>query len=77
MYMLSHSLMCNSLNCSLPSSSVHRILQARILEGVVDSFSCDVPTLVIEPMSPVSLALQIEPSTTEPPGKSKKTAQQG
>ena len=39
---LSHSVMsnsCNPIDCSLPSSSVHGILQARILEWVVISFS--------------------------------------
>ena len=36
----------------------------------------DLPTLVIEPTSPVSLALQTGPLTTDPLGKSKKTAQQ-
>ena len=30
---------CNPMNCSLPSSSVHGILQARILEWVAISFS--------------------------------------
>ena len=30
---------CNSMDCSLPSSSVHRILQARILEWVTIPFS--------------------------------------
>ena len=40
---LSHSLMPNSLSnpidCSLPGSSVHKILQARILEWVTTFFS--------------------------------------
>ena len=30
---------CDLLDCSLPGSSVHRILQARILEWVAISFS--------------------------------------
>ena len=30
---------CDPMNCSLPGSSVHRILQARILERVAISFS--------------------------------------
>ena len=30
---------CNSVDCSLPGSSVHRILQARILEWVAITFS--------------------------------------
>ena len=32
-------LFCNPMDCSLPSSSVHRISQARILERVAISFS--------------------------------------
>jgi len=31
--------LCNSMDCSLPGSSVHRIFQARILEWVAISFS--------------------------------------
>ena len=32
---------CEAMDCSLPGSSVHGILQARILEGVATSLSCD------------------------------------
>ena len=32
---------CEPMDCSLPGSSVHGILQARILEGVATSLSCD------------------------------------
>ena len=35
--------LCNSVDCSLPASSIHRILQARILEWVAISFSRDLP----------------------------------
>ena len=45
------------MNCSLPGSSVHGILQARILEWVAISFSRDLPDPGIEPGSP---ALQAE-----------------
>ena len=31
--------LCDHMDCSLPGSSVHRILQARILEWVAISFS--------------------------------------
>ena len=31
--------LCNPMNCSSPGSSIHRILQARILEWVDISFS--------------------------------------
>ena len=36
----------------LPGSSVHKILQARILEWIVISFSRDLPDPGIEPGSP-------------------------
>ena len=31
--------LCDPMDCSLPGSSVHGILQARVLEGVAISFS--------------------------------------
>ena len=34
--------LCNPMDCSLPGSSVHGILQARILERVVISFTNEV-----------------------------------
>ena len=40
------------MDCSLPGSSVHGILQARILEWVAISFSRDLPDPGIEPASP-------------------------
>ena len=40
------------MDCSLPDSSVHEILQARILEWVAISFSRDLPNPGIEPRSP-------------------------
>ena len=55
------------MNCSLPGSSVHEILQARILEGLVISVSQrDLPNPGIEPGSP---ALQADSLPSEPPGK--------
>ena len=33
------STLCDPMNCSLPGFSVHRILQARILEWIAISFS--------------------------------------
>ena len=35
--------LCHPMDCSLPSSSVHGIIQARILEWVATSFSRDFP----------------------------------
>ena len=56
------------MDCSLPGSSIHGILQARILEWVAVSFSRGLPDLGIEPRSP---ALQADALTSEPPGKPK------
>ena len=50
---------CDPVDCSLPGSSVHGILQARILEGVAISCSRDLPDLGIEPRSPAFLIRQI------------------
>ena len=54
------------MDCSLPGSSVHGILQARILEWVAILFSRDLPDLEIKPGSP---ALQEDSLPSEPPGK--------
>ena len=56
----------NPMDCSLPGSSVHGILQARILEWVATPFSRDLPNPRIEPRSP---ALQTDSLLSEPPGK--------
>ena len=55
-----------SVYCSPPGSSVHRILEARILEWVTISFSRKDPE--IESRSP---ALEVDVLTSEPPGKPK------
>ena len=57
--------LCNPMDCSLPDSSVHGILQARILEQVAIPFSQDLPDPGIKPMSP---ALQEASLSSEPPG---------
>ena len=49
------------MDCSLPGSSVHGILQAKILEGVATPSPGDLPDPGIEPRSPAF--------TTVPPGK--------
>ena len=56
--------LCDPVHCSLPGSSIHEILQARILEWVAISFSGDLPDPGIEPGSP---ALQTDTLTSEPP----------
>ena len=51
--------LCDPMNCSPPGSSVHGILQARILEWVPCPSAGDVPDPGIELTSPVSPALQV------------------
>ena len=58
--------LCNPLDYSLPDSSVHGIFHARILEWVAISSSMDHPDQTIEPMFPVSPALQANFLPTEP-----------
>ena len=59
-------ILCNPMDCSLPGSSVHCILQARILEWVAIPFSRDLPDPGMEPGSP---AMQADSLPYEPPGK--------
>ena len=58
--------LCDPMDCSLPGSSVHGILQARILEWVAMSFSRDLSDPGIKPRSH---ALQADSLLSEPPGK--------
>ena len=58
--------LCNPMDCNLTGSSVHGILQARILVWVAISFSRDLPKPWIEPRSP---ALQADSILPEPPEK--------
>ena len=58
--------LCDPVDCSPPGSSVHGILQARILEWVAISFSRDLPDSGIEPRSS---ALEADALTSEPPGE--------
>ena len=57
--------LCNPMDCSPPGSSVHRILQARILEWLAIPFSRGFPDPGIKPGSP---ALQAVSLPSEPPG---------
>ena len=52
--------LCDPVDYSPPGSSVHEILQARILEWVVMPSPGDPPNPGIEPVSPVSPALQAD-----------------
>ena len=52
--------LCDAMDWSLPSSSVHGILQARIPSGLPSPPPGDLPDPGIEPVSPVSSALQVD-----------------
>ena len=54
------------MDYSPPGSSVHGILQARILAWVAIPFSRDLPNPGTEPKSP---SLQADSLPSEPPGK--------
>ena len=56
------------MDCSLPGSSVHGILQARILKWVAFPFSREFPNPGIKPRSPT---LQVDSLPDEPPWTSK------
>ena len=58
--------LCNPMYCSLPGSSVHEILQARILKAVAIPSPGDLPNPGIQR---VSLTWQADPLPPEPPGK--------
>ena len=60
--------LCDPMDCSPPGSSVHGILQARILEWGAISFSRDLPNPEIKPGSP---AQKTDSLPSEPPGKPK------
>ena len=61
--------LCDPVDYSPPGSSVHGILQPRILEWVAMPSPGDLPDSEMEPTSPVSPALAGRFFTTEPPGK--------
>ena len=54
------------MDYSLPSSSIHGIFQAKVLEWVAISFSRDLPDPGVKPGSP---ALQADALLSESPGK--------
>ena len=56
----------NPMDCGPPGSSVHRILQAGILEWAAIPFSGDLPNPGIKPGFP---ALQVDSLPSEPPRK--------
>ena len=59
--------LCDSMNCRPPGSSVHGILQARILKNVLPFSS---PGDLSDPeVEPRSSALQADSLPSDPPGK--------
>ena len=64
--LLSRVRLCDSMDCSLPGSSVRGIFQARVLSGVPFPSPGDIPDPGIEPRSP---ALQADTLPSKPPGK--------
>ena len=61
--------LCDPINCSWPGSSVHGILQARILEWVAIPFSRGSSWSRVKPVSLTSLNWQVGPLPLVPPGK--------
>ena len=61
------------MDCNLPGSSVHGILQERILEWLPFPTPAELPDPGIEPASPMSPALHADSLLTEPSGKLKIT----
>ena len=59
-------ILCNSMDWSLPGSSVHGLFQAKVLEWVPFPFTKDIPDPGIKPRS---LALQADALPSEPRGK--------
>ena len=57
------------MDCSPPGSSVHGILQARILEWVAISSPGDLPDPEIKSVSLISPALEVSSLPLAPPGK--------
>ena len=58
--------LCHPMDCSLPGSSVHGILQTRILEWVASPFPEDLPNPGVKPGYPT---VQADSLPSEPPGK--------
>ena len=61
--------LCDSMDCSLPDSSVHGIFQAIVLEWIAISFSRGSSRPRVPGSKPRSPALQADTLTSEPLGK--------
>ena len=66
MWLQSYPTLCDPVDCSSPSFSIHGIFQARILEWVAILSPGDLPNPGVEPGSPT---LQADSLPSEPPGK--------
>ena len=67
-------ILCDPMNCSPPGSSVHEILQARMLEWAAMPPPEDLPNSGIKPRSPT---LQTDSLPAEPLGKPENTGMGG
>ena len=65
----SYARLCDPMDCNPPGSSVHGILQVRILEWVAMPSFRGLLNAGIEPASPASPAVQVDCLLTEPLGK--------
>ena len=65
--------LCGAMGCSPPGSSVHGILQARMLEQVAIPSPGDLPDPGMEPESPVPQADSLPPELPGKPNNDKKS----
>ena len=65
----SYPTLCDPTDCSPPGSSVHRILQARILEWVAILFPGDLPNPGIKPRSPLVQGDSLPSESSAKPGQ--------
>ena len=61
--------LCDPMDCSPPGSSVHGILQERILERIACAPPGDLPNLGLEPCLLCRLPWQVSSLPLAPPGK--------
>ena len=70
--------LCDSMDCSLPGSSVHGILQARILERVTIPFSREgLPDPGTKPQSPTVQAYFLPSEPPDDPRRSNQSILKG
>ena len=69
--------LCDPMDCSSPGSSVHGILQARVLQWVAMPSSRNLPNPGTEPVSPAAPALQVNSLPLSHQGSPQNTGMQG